>query len=76
MSGKVQNPDRVLGLHLYEAGKTGERDSGWIAVSYDHDGDYYWVQFEHPKFNPWDMKLNDLEIVIDLVRGKEYLREK
>lgn len=76
MSGKVpQNPERVLGLHLYEAGKVNDRATGWVAVSYDYDGGY-WVQFEHARFDPYDIKLNNLEIVIDLVRGIEYLREK
>lgn len=77
MSGKVpQNPSRVLGLELYDKDARGDKKSGWIAVSYEYEDGNYWVQFEHRTFQPWDIRLSSLEIVIDLVRGKEYLREK
>lgn len=77
MSGKnPQNPARVLGLELYERRPRGDVKTGWIAVSYDFDDGGYWIQFEHRTFQPWDMRLAALEIIIDLVNGNEYLREK
>ena len=71
------NPDRVLGLELYDRNeKREDRASGWKAVSYEYEGDDVYIQFEHPKFQPWDISIHKLEAVMDLIRGKEYLREK
>lgn len=77
MSGKV-NPDAVLGLQLYAKARSDGKDypTGWVATSYDYDDYKVWIQFEHRNFSPWDTELSDLEIVIDLKTGKQYLREK
>jgi hypothetical protein len=77
MSGKVpQNPSRVIGLELYESRPNrADAPTGLVAVDWDDDGEI-WIQFDHAKFQPWDMRLSKLEMIIDLVRGKEYLREK
>lgn len=75
MSGKA-NPARAIGLELYETRPNrADVPTGWVAVDWDDDGEI-WIQFEHAKFQPYDIRLSRLEVVTDLVRGKEYLREK